>query len=74
MRDYRLFVLDQAGHIAGPPAVITCESDADAVQSAHEIVDGQKTVELWQGPRLIAKIVRTHDTLAGVPLKWPSSR
>ena len=51
MREYRVYRLN-GGHIQGPPIVVYCETDAEAIRRAHKHVDGID-VELWDGARLV---------------------
>jgi hypothetical protein len=51
---YRVYVLSDDGHISGPPHVIECEDDQEAVGRAAQYTNG-RTVELWNGSRLIAR-------------------
>ena len=53
MRHYRVFLIDQGGHIAEPPIEIDCENDGEAVSTAKQLVDG-KDIELWEESRFIA--------------------
>ena len=45
MRDYRLFVYDENGHIVGPALVISAANDAEAIAQA-EAVHGSLAAEL----------------------------
>jgi hypothetical protein len=59
MPAYRIYTLDDDGHIVGPPAVIDCPDDQAAIQEAKRTLDG-KVIELWDGPRQIAKLAPMH--------------
>jgi hypothetical protein len=52
---YRIYRVDEAGHIQGPPIVIECEDDDDALLKAQRYVDGL-AVEIWDGARQVAVI------------------
>jgi hypothetical protein len=52
---YRIYPVDEAGHIQGPPIVIECEDDAAAVLEARERIDGV-AAEIWDGGRRVAVI------------------
>jgi hypothetical protein len=52
MRDYKLYLLDQNGHIQSA-VDLQCEDDADAIQLAESLVDGP--MELWEGARVVRK-------------------
>lgn len=51
MPDYRVYLI-KSNHFEGPPDVITCDSDAEAIEQAKQLVDGHD-VELWEGPRFV---------------------
>jgi hypothetical protein len=55
MPDYRLYPVDETGHIAGPPHVETCTSDEEAIAKAKSLVDGHD-LEIWDRARMVAKI------------------
>ena len=55
MPDYRIYVVDEHGHIAGPAHVITCATDEEAIEKAKPMID-RHDIELWDGARKIAKI------------------
>jgi hypothetical protein len=52
MPEYRIFLLDDAGRIAGASAVIVCETDEQAVAETKALSLGPK-VEVWQGSRMV---------------------
>ncbi len=52
MPSYRLYELDAAGHIVGPPAILDCATDQEAIRQAQEKMDGL-AVELWEHSRRI---------------------
>jgi hypothetical protein len=56
---YRLYPLTSEGRIAGPPAMVEFESDAEAIASAYGRFQGVD-VEVWNGSRKVA-----HLTAAG---------
>ena len=55
MPDYRIYKLDKEGHIYGPPAVVQCADDQEALKEARRALDG-RDIELWQGERFIRKL------------------
>jgi hypothetical protein len=55
MPAYRLYKLRDADHIAGPPAVIECGSDAEVIEKAKTMLDGLD-IEVWDGPRVVARL------------------
>jgi hypothetical protein len=56
MRDYRVYLLDKDDHIVDAH-VIRADSDQKAVEAAKQYVDGCN-VEVWDGARKIARLVR----------------
>jgi hypothetical protein len=55
MADYRVYQLDESGHIRNPPKTLACESDEAAIQRAKRLIDGQD-IELWQLDRLVIRL------------------
>jgi hypothetical protein len=51
----RLYTLSDDGHISAPAAILDCEQDQEAIETAKRQVDGH-AVELWDGARRIAKL------------------
>ena len=49
---YRIYSINQAGHISGPPEIVECPDDQEAAQIAKLFIDG-KDVEVWDGPRFV---------------------
>ena len=56
MADYRVYHVDQGGHIVGPPDEFTCDDDDVAIQRAKRLIDGHD-VELWQLARLVYRSI-----------------
>jgi hypothetical protein len=54
MIDYRIYRLDRDGHIAGPPKIISCATEQEAVERARQDVDGC-AVELWAGSHFVRR-------------------
>jgi hypothetical protein len=54
MTAYRVYFVDDTGHVAGPPKIVECADDNEALQKAKQLIDG-KDLEVWEGPRLIAR-------------------
>ena len=52
MPDYRFYVVNKDGHIAGPPLVVDCADDEAAVKEAKQLVDGG-VIEIWQRARKV---------------------
>ncbi|MCJ9729546.1 hypothetical protein [Bradyrhizobium sp. PRIMUS42] len=51
MLDFRAYIIDAEGHIAGRIDLF-CEDEETARQRAQQLVDW-RAVELWQGPHKI---------------------
>jgi hypothetical protein len=49
---YRVYILDQDGRVAGPPRILDCADDAEAVRQARQHLDG-KVVEIWEAARRV---------------------
>jgi hypothetical protein len=58
--DYRFYTLTEEGHIAGPPGNYWLPDDAAAVKRAKLIIN-EKTIEVWQGDRVVARLVPEQD-------------
>jgi hypothetical protein len=52
MADYRVYILDQDGHVSSAIGFV-CPDDEAAKKYARQFVDGQD-VELWHGDRQAA--------------------
>ena len=55
--EYRIYQLDESGHIGGPAEVIQAPSDNAATQVVMQMRDG-RDLELWQGARLVVSLKR----------------
>ena len=42
-------------------AIITCDTDAEAIKQAKKLVDGSD-VELWEGARFVIGLTKNEDT------------
>ncbi len=60
MPDYRLYRLNDAGRIKGPPVVLTSSSDEEAIKEAQQYRDGSD-MELWERSRRVASISKLGD-------------
>jgi hypothetical protein len=49
-----IYVVD--GHISGPPHVIECTDEKEAIGKAAAQAANGKVVELWDGTRLIVRL------------------
>ena len=57
MPHYRLYPLDQGGHVCDPPNIIEADSDADAIAQAMQLVNGHD-LEIWDQARRVGFIER----------------
>jgi hypothetical protein len=55
MAEYRVYRMDKAGHIDGPPDGIICASDEAAIERAKRLVNGHD-IEVWQLDRLVVRL------------------
>jgi hypothetical protein len=60
MPEYRIYRLDQAGHIVAPPDVVDCETDEEAVATAQTRLDGLD-LEVWQEARRVTTLKSTEN-------------
>jgi hypothetical protein len=52
---YRIFRVDQQGHVSRPATVVDCPDDDSARESAKAMLDGAD-LEVWQEKRLVARL------------------
>lgn len=50
---YRIYAIKKDGHISGPPEVIECADDREAVEKARQHLDGYD-IEVWRGSEPVA--------------------
>ena len=55
MAMYRVYQLDGAQHIKGPPAHLDCSDDDEAIAKSEAYLNGHG-VEIWQESRLVKKL------------------
>ncbi len=65
MSDYRLYLLDEKMKIFECRAV-ACNTDADAVSEAYGITAKCHAIEIWTGPRMVARVPHPNSTLPPV--------
>jgi hypothetical protein len=53
--DYRIYVMSSGNHIEGMPSVVTCASDAEAIEVARRRLDG-RDIEVWEGARAVTPL------------------
>ncbi|MDB5688078.1 MAG: hypothetical protein JWR77_2667 [Rhizorhabdus sp.] len=56
MNSFRLYRLDVAGNVLGPPDVFSCESDEAAIEKTKRLVNDGHDGELWQLERLVFRL------------------
>jgi hypothetical protein len=49
MHEYRLYFIDQAGHISRPPEIVACTDNAEATQKAKQLIDGHDAARHGSG-------------------------
>jgi hypothetical protein len=55
VKPYQIYTLDSDGRIIPPPAIIFCDSDAEALEQAEALAGGQ-AMEVRDGDRLVARL------------------
>ena len=55
MPGYRIYRVDEEGHITGLAAEITCDTDDQAIERSRQYVDGL-AVEVWNRARLVKRL------------------
>jgi hypothetical protein len=63
MAEYRLFQINDAGHIDTASTAIVCETDDQAIAKAKTLNLGPK-VEVWQGSRTVAVLAAAVEDIA----------
>jgi hypothetical protein len=58
MTEYRLYRVDEEGHIQGAPVIVSCEDDEAAIAEAKQYVDGV-AIEVWDRARRVAILPST---------------
>jgi len=58
MPAYRVYVLTKDNRVIGPPKIIECRGEQEALVKAQEFAEDHD-VELWDGARLIARLPAT---------------
>jgi hypothetical protein len=54
MPHYRVYTTTTDGHVTAPATVVECTDDQEAIGKAANLANG-KSVELWEGARLIVR-------------------
>lgn len=55
MQTYRIYELDQRGHIVGPSQALACETEEQAMAEAQRRL-GVMPIEIWRGSSLVARL------------------
>ena len=55
MADYRFYTLENGNRIGGPPAILQCKSDQEAIAEARKLLDGHD-IEVWQAARVVTRL------------------
>jgi len=56
--EYRIFFVNQERFITGPPKIIDCADDQEAIMHAKQFIDG-RDIELWEKSRCVMRFART---------------
>ncbi len=57
---YRFYYIGSDGHITEPPKIADFPDDRAAIKAAESQL-GNKAVEVWAGPRVVAKLEPNHE-------------
>jgi len=57
MAEYRAYRIGPDGHFTGYEPLI-CSSDSEAIEKAKRLLDDGHDVEVWSGPRFVARLKR----------------
>jgi len=66
---YRVYRVEEDGHIYVPPVEFSCDDDADAIEHTKQLLDGSD-LELWNMSRLVVRLNHTwrrHGTSTRLP-------
>jgi hypothetical protein len=55
MSDYRVYPIDEKGHIIGPATVFTCDDDQEVALQAKSLINGHD-LDGWEGSRHVGQI------------------
>jgi hypothetical protein len=53
---YRIYVLDQAGQVSGPPHIVVCDDDEPATDYARQYYLDGKPVGVWVEARCVIRL------------------
>ena len=56
MTAYRVYVLDQSGHVGGPPHIVVCDDDEQAFHYACQYYLDGEPVEVWDEARCVVRL------------------
>jgi hypothetical protein len=55
MTVYRIYTLDPEDHVTGPPQIIVCTDDQEAMRQARQRLDA-KPIEVWDGAKRVGRL------------------
>lgn len=55
MPGYRIYRVDEAGHIKDVAAEVACDTDEQAIEQARQYIDGL-AIEVWSRSRLVKRL------------------
>jgi hypothetical protein len=55
MPEYRLYTVEHGNQFSGPPVVLQCDSDQDAIAEARKLLDGLD-IEVWRDTRMVIRL------------------
>jgi hypothetical protein len=58
MTDYRIYLLNDAGHVEAPPRIVRCNDDSTALRRARKFVENHP-LEIWDLARHVGTIKPT---------------
>ena len=55
MPDYRIYRIDDDGHVKHVPIIVACGTDEEAIEQARQYVDGV-AIEVWRLDQVIGRL------------------
>lgn len=59
MTSYRIYVLQEGGHITAPLHIVLCDEDEQAIRHAREHYLNGRPVEVWDEARCVVRLTPT---------------
>jgi len=53
---YRIYVVDQTGHVTEPPHIVVCDEDEQAINHARRFYLDGNPVEVWDEARRVIRL------------------